>query len=502
MAYDNKYAIELWSSAGLLLADLSGMARNRSYSITRNDAESISFELNLDEFEAYCRTLALSPSAILTPGVTEVRVRRGGTYMIGGQVNLITASLDANQHSISVKANGFLNLFKDRYTAIFQNYTGIQTSQIAANLITTTQTGGNLITNSDFETDLLGWSVSGASITQSNIQAYSGTKSLQASFTATGQYVAYNYNTFDVNLVYQAGVWALIPTGKQVSINITYGGGSGNTSQTYTGTGVWQFIQTNPQSAGLTTGQVQIVSITAGSYLVYIDSAILAATDVLVSPIISGVNPLDFGITIGSLATTSVRSRQYKRDIVKDALQELTNVTTGSIDFEFTYDKIFKTYTSIGTTRPDIVFEYPRNIKSVGFTSDATSMGNQIIGLGSGNGSITQLVYSAQDNASLPTYKQRQRIYNNSAQDNTDNALADGTNIELSKWSNPVRLLDLLIDGNQAPYVTDYKIGDRVSISVTGYSLFTQINGTYRIEKIAVMVDDDDNEEITLTVSA
>lgn len=502
MAYDSKYAIELWSATGQLLADFSGRARNRNFIISRNEAESISWDLDLNDFEAYCRSVNISPTLILQPGVTEVRLRRAGTYLIGGKINFATPTIDSNTQRINISASGFLNLFKDRYTPVYRRYLATQATTIASSLINDSQNGGNLITNNSFETDLSGWSASGCSITRVSTQAYIGSNSMQVGYTATGQYAAFTYSSFDVDQSYQGGAWVLVPVGNQVSINITSNGGLGSTSLTYTGTGAWQFMTTNPQPPGATSGTLQIVSVTGGTYNIYVDAAILAVTDALVSPVIGGVSVLDFGVTIGSLATVGLHDRIYKRTNIKEALVALTQVQTAAFDFEFTYDKTFITYAAIGTTRNDITFEYPRNIKAVSFDIDATQMGNQIIGLGSGNGTTSQLVVAANDIASQQTYKVRQRVYNSSATDNTDSGLTDGMNVELSKWANPIRLLNLTIDGNVAPYVTDYKIGDRVKVNITNYATFSQINGMYRIEKISVTIDEDDNEEIVLTVSA
>ncbi len=502
MAYDSKYAIELWSPTGQLLADFSGRARNRSFTISRNEAETIAWELDLNDFEAYCRSINVSPTVILQPGVTEVRLRRAGTYIIGGKINYATPSITAANQKIAISATGFLNLFKDRYTPIYRKYTAVQATTIASSLIADSQTGGNLISNGGFETDLSGWSASGCTITRVSTQAYIGSFSMQVGFTATAQFVSFSYSSFDTAQTYQVGAWVLVPIGNQVSININANGGPGATSITYTGTGAWQFISSSPQPASATTGSLQIVCVTNSTFNIYVDAVIIAVTDAIISPVVGGVNVLDFGITISSLATVGVHDRTYRRTNIKDALVALTQLQTAAFDFEFTYDKSFITYASIGNTRNDITFEYPRNIKAVSFGIDATQMGNQIIGLGSGNGALSQIVLAGNDTASQQTYKVRQRIYNSSATDNSDGGLTDGVAVELSRWRDPIRLLNLTVDGNIAPYVTDYKIGDRVKVNITNYTTFSQINGTYRIEKIAVNIDEDDNEDITLTVSA
>jgi hypothetical protein len=347
----SKYAVELWNN-GQLVADLSGRANGRSITQSRNEADEITWSINLDEFERYCRLMNLDPKTLIIVNSTEVRIRRGRKYLAGGQITYSDTYLTANAQTISIRATGYLNLFKYRFTDTERIFTETDGGQIASDLITEAQAGENR----------------------------------------------------------------------------------------------------------------------------------------------------DFGVTIGSIATTGNHDRTYKRTNVKDALQNLTNVQTNPLDFEFTPDKVFNTYKQLGSQRADIVFEYPRNITSGRFPVDGTEMGNQIIVLGSGFGELATAQVTVDDLGSQGNYKVRQKIVVSNSKEDIDELTQDGK-IELAKWANPFQVPAIDVDGNLSPYVSDYGIGDYVRVVVTGYSWLSHINALHRLEKRVIKVDEDDNENVTLHFS-
>lgn len=351
--FQSKYSIELVNSAGALLADLTGRARSRSVTISRNEADYITWQLDLDEFENYCRTSFIDPLALLINNSTEVRVKRLGSYISGGQLNYFRPNISTSGNTIEIRASGFLNLFKDRYTDVNRIFTATQATTIGSTLIT--------------------------------------------------------------------------------------------------------------ESQALSNG--------------------------------------NFGVTIGTLATVGVHDRTYTRMNIKDALQNLTRVQTAPFDFEFTYNKVFNTYAQIGSNRPEIVFSYPNNIISVSIPNDGTSVANEVIALGQGFGTESGAVVKVDDVNSQLNYKLRQKIITSNGTDNSDNGLTDAANAELAAWSNPFEIPEITVNGNVAPFVTDYHIGDRVAVSFSGYSMLKHINGLYRIERIELTIDDDDNETIRLSLS-
>ncbi|MFI2837536.1 hypothetical protein [Mycolicibacterium sp. PDY-3] len=210
-----------------------------------------------------------------------------------------------------------------------------------------------------------------------------------------------------------------------------------------------------------------------------------------------------FGITIGpnQAGNTTTYQKNYSRTNIKDALQGLTTVEAGAIDIEFTHDKKFNTYDYMGSDRPDIVFEYPGNITSIDVPEDGTDMTNEAIGIGRGAADGTQTIAVEADLASQAQYRLRQDTINSNGTDNSDGGITDDAKAEIQSASLPLRVPSLVVDGNFAPFVTDYGIGDRVRVKVSGYKLVDNINGMYRIERRTIRIDENDNEEVILEVS-
>lgn len=348
----SRYAFEIVNPAGELVADFTGRAFARRLTLSRNEAEDIFFVMDLNEFERYCDLLDLEPQNVLAVYQNEVRVKRGLNYICGGQLSYIESRINQDRQVIEVRATGFLNLFKDRYTDVERIFTAEEATTIASTLI--------------------------------------------------------------------------------------------------------------DESQALDNG--------------------------------------DFGVTMGVMATVGDHDRTYRRTNIKDALQALTRVQTNAFDFEFTYDKVFNTYESIGSNRPDIIFEFPGNIKSIGVPLDATGVANQIIVLGSGFGEEAAIQVTVDDEASQLNYKLRQKIITPNSVQEAD-TLTDHGNAELSAWSVPFELPSIEVDGNLVPYVGDYGIGDRVRVRIENYKMLEHIDAVYRIEKIDISVDDNDNENVKLYLS-
>lgn len=352
MIFNSKYSIEIVDPAGNLLADLTGRAKNRTVSMSRNNAEDIQWEIDLNEFEAFCRTNNRDPRTILVNGSSEVRIKRLGTYLCGGQLSYFITKLDTNNAIIQIRAQGFLNLFADRYTTLGRTFTATDASTIAATLIN--------------------------------------------------------------------------------------------------------------ESQALTNG--------------------------------------NYGITIGSLTTVGNHDRIYNRATIKQELLNLTTVQTAPLDFEFTYNKVFNTYAQIGSDRPEIIFEYPKNIKNISIPNDATNLANEVIALGAGIGTDASNQVTVDNTSAAISYRLRQKIMTpNGVSSLTE--LTDQANAELNTWSFPIELPTFMVDGNLAPFITDYKIGDRVRLKIGRHKFLEHITGLYRIEKIDLAIDDNDNENVTLYVS-
>lgn len=149
------YEIELWSQSGSRIADISHLCSNRKYTLQRNEAETLTFDVDLFKFEDYCQNNlgGTDPHTLLAPYVTDVKVKRNGSYLFGAQVVDISFDLTADDsqgsssspgssnYKVTVTCSGYLNLFKDRYTS--NAYTQWERVAIVTDLITTTQAQTN-----------------------------------------------------------------------------------------------------------------------------------------------------------------------------------------------------------------------------------------------------------------------------------------------------------------------------------------------------------------------
>ncbi|MEB0288678.1 hypothetical protein QN355_19290 [Cryobacterium sp. 10S3] len=154
-----RYEIELWSSSGLRIADISAFCFNRRYTMQRNEAETLTFDVNLYAFEKYCLNNlgGIDPKTLIAPYVTDVKVKRNGLYLFGTQVVDVNfdlaqdmsragesgggAAATTQDQKVSITATGYLNLLKDRY--VTKTYAATERTAIATDLITTTQAQTN-----------------------------------------------------------------------------------------------------------------------------------------------------------------------------------------------------------------------------------------------------------------------------------------------------------------------------------------------------------------------
>ncbi|WP_139184494.1 phage tail protein [Arthrobacter sp. ok909] len=336
-----------------MLADLSGRSKSRQIILSRNEADDVSWTLDLNDFENYCRLAHVNPASLLVPNSTEVRVRRGKTYLCGAKLLYRNITVTPDEQYIELKATGFLNLFKKRYTAASRIFAATQATTIAATLITESQA--------------------------------------------------------------QGANW-------------------------------------------------------------------------------------DFGVTIGTLATVGVHDRTYLDDEIKDSIQKLTKVQVAPFDFEFTYNKVFNTYAAIGSQRPELVFEYPGNIRSFRLPLDGTMTANHIRVLGSGSGTDGSARVTVDDTNSQINYKVLEdKLLESSTIDTA--TLTEQGNAELAAVATPFEIPTISVNGNVAPFVTDYHIGDYVTVKIGGYGLTSNINAMYRIERIDLSIDENDNEDVRLYLS-
>lgn len=206
----------------------------------------------------------------------------------------------------------------------------------------------------------------------------------------------------------------------------------------------------------------------------------------------------DFGVVPGPLQydTGLLSDREYTDQNVRDGGTNLTNLSDGQFDFRFNYDRTVETFAQIGSDRPDNKFTYPYNIKSGKVAHTATSLWNYIIGLGSGFGEEALRTVTA-DSVSRGNYKTRQKIvsFNSVTEQQT---LDENTYAYLQKVKNILELPTFKISGALAN-LDIIGVGDRIPVEVVGHPALP-LNGMYRIEKLAVELDENDAEDISITV--
>lgn len=230
----------------------------------------------------------------------------------------------------------------------------------------------------------------------------------------------------------------------------------------------------------------------------YTDTERVAIALDLIATTQSGDTTNDYGVDPGALqySTGLLSDREYTDQNVRDGLVNLTNLSDGNFDFRFNYDRSIETFGQIGSDRPDMKFTYPYNIRSGKVAHTATNLWNYIIGIGSGFGEEALRVETA-DAISRGNYKTRQKIvsFNSVTEQQTLDENAYGY---LQKVKNILELPTFNVSGAMAD-LDVLGIGDRIPVEVIGHTALP-LNGTYRIEKIAVALDENDAEDIALTV--
>lgn len=212
----------------------------------------------------------------------------------------------------------------------------------------------------------------------------------------------------------------------------------------------------------------------------------------------SGDPTNDFGVEQGvqQYTTAVLRDRQYIDQNVRDLLVNLTSLVDGNFDFRFNHDRTYEIFEQIGSDRPNNRFTYPYNISSASVPRTALNLFNYIIGLGSGFGEET-LRSIQEDPASRLNYKTRQKIvtFNSIADIDT---LDENTDAYLQRVKEILMLPNIKTSGEFCD-LSIIGVGDRVPVEVQGHAALP-LNDTYRIEQIDCSLDDNDAEDIGLTI--
>ncbi len=206
----------------------------------------------------------------------------------------------------------------------------------------------------------------------------------------------------------------------------------------------------------------------------------------------------DYGVINGpeQYNTGVDRDRNYIDQNIKDALLNLTDLIDGNFDFAFTYDRKFNTYAMQGTYRPNLKLTYPYNIKSISTPKTALNLYNYTIGLGSGFGEETVRSEVSDVDSRLNYGTRMRQVTFNSVEDQT--VLDQNTMAENAKTKDLLILPKLTVTGDFLDLNTVW-VGDRIPVEVQGHPSLP-LNDIYRIEQLSVTLDENDAEDIGLTV--
>jgi hypothetical protein len=233
---------------------------------------------------------------------------------------------------------------------------------------------------------------------------------------------------------------------------------------------------------------------TAGAVFSATDAAQIAWSLINTS---QGLTNGNIGITSGTLTASVNRDRTYAPyKNIHDAIVELSQVING-FDFEVTWDRVFNVYyPSQGADHTaDLVFEYPGNIKKLHSPIDGAQMSNDVFATGNA------IVEERSDTVFGANYglRQSQPNYPDVTETVTLDQYGDS---ELASFKDVLELPQVVIDGNQNPIVGAFWVGDKISLKVSELQIFKHLNNVaYRIDKIEVTSDDQEQEEITLSLS-
>lgn len=254
----SQYLIEVYTPDGELVADISGLCRQRYFQVRRNRPEDIRLSLNLHEAQDLSRSLNLSFAQLFTEGVNEVRITRGNRALVGGQIAYAFPKLDTEGATLELRAVGFLELFAKRYLAPSDTltYTTTDIGQIAWNFINQTQsktdgdwgiTQGTLQTSRDI-TDT--WEPYGSSIKEILIGLTERINGIDFEFTPDKQFNVYypgiGSDKSELLFSYPGNITAIgFPRDATTLVNTSVNRGSGN--------GDVQLIETRTDSASQST---------------------------------------------------------------------------------------------------------------------------------------------------------------------------------------------------------------------------------------------------------
>ena len=115
-----KYEVLVYSKDGKPMGNIFALCKNFQWQKVRNDAGSVSFDLNLEQYESYLEEIGFGdePYNFMETGRNDIRVKRNGQWLIGTNVIKFDYGVDETAVTIKVSCTGYLNYYKKRYVDI------------------------------------------------------------------------------------------------------------------------------------------------------------------------------------------------------------------------------------------------------------------------------------------------------------------------------------------------------------------------------------------------
>jgi hypothetical protein len=115
-----KYKVVVFSKQGQPLGNIFSLCENFQWTKTRNEAEQVSFDLNLDRYEEYITAMGFgdNPRNFMETGRSDIRIMRNGQWLIGGNVVRFSYKGSSKGITMGVTVTGYLNYYKKRYIDI------------------------------------------------------------------------------------------------------------------------------------------------------------------------------------------------------------------------------------------------------------------------------------------------------------------------------------------------------------------------------------------------
>jgi len=210
--------------------------------------------------------------------------------------------------------------------------------------------------------------------------------------------------------------------------------------------------------------------------------------------------------TTESQTSGRTRDRTYygfERRVVAEALEQLANVQDG---FDFRFDASYAsgaisvefrtTYPSTGR-RTAHVFELGTNVQLLDFRSNGTELANTVEAIGGGDGDDLP-IQTAQDPTGLASRPLLEKVLSLS------DVIVDATLLEhakrgVTRGSQPIKTISVLVFPDQIPVLGSYIVGDQVKVRGS-YGYIDLEDSWFRITSINVSVADDGAEETRLSL--